>query len=117
MSNLGEYITDHRKSKNLSIRKLAELAHISHTEIYRIETGERKSPSLLVLQSISNALEEDVNEIIKAAGYNNDSDSTQKVSKIILDISDLNDSELEEVKDFIEFLRNKRNRLLNKIKT
>ena len=42
---LGVYVREKRQEKKLSIRKLAELAGISHTEIKRIEDGTRKQPS------------------------------------------------------------------------
>ncbi len=109
MNELGQYIIDHRMKRQLSIRRLAELAHISHTEIYRLENGERKNPSLLVLKSISDALGQNFNEMLKNLGYI-DNNAVQKplVSTILFDIDDLTEREIEEVQNFIDFLRNKR---------
>ncbi len=45
MSKLGAFIKGKREQRNLSIRKLAETAGISHTEIKRIEDGVRRQPS------------------------------------------------------------------------
>ena len=45
MNELGTYIQAKRKEKGYSIRKLAELAEISHTEVKRIEDGMRKQTS------------------------------------------------------------------------
>ena len=39
MNKLGTYIKEERTKKGLSIRRLAELADISHTEVKRIEDG------------------------------------------------------------------------------
>ncbi|HBR03680.1 MAG TPA: transcriptional regulator [Ruminiclostridium sp.] len=108
MSNLGQYITNLRNAKKLSIRGLAELAHISHTEIARLENGERKNPSFSVLKSISNALGVSFNEIIKAAGYIEEDFPITELHGIILEIADLDENEMKEVKDFIEFLHNKK---------
>lgn len=112
MSNLGKYITDHRTAKGLSIRKLAELANLSHTEIHRIENGERKHPSPLTLKTIASALEVSFDEIMRAADYTDDLCPSALVSGIISSIYDLTDEELEEVKIFIDFLRSKRSKNL-----
>ncbi|WP_066638999.1 helix-turn-helix domain-containing protein [Desulfolucanica intricata] len=108
MSTLGKYITDQRKAKNLSMRKLADLAHISHTEIYRLETGERKNPSPLILKSIANALGINFEEIMQAAGYTNDFLPTASAPVSLPGIEDLDEKELEEVRNFIDFLRSKK---------
>ncbi len=109
MSDLAQYISEHRIKKNLSIRRLAELAHVSHTEIYRLESGERKNPSLLVLKSICNALGDNFNDMLKTLGYIDDSAAPLPIiSPIFFDIDDLTEHEVEEVQNFIDFLRNKR---------
>lgn len=51
MNELGTYIKEKRTEKGLSIRRLAELAAISHTEVKRIEDGLRKQTSPQVLRS------------------------------------------------------------------
>ena len=56
MNELGTYIKEKRTAKGLSIRRLAELADISHTEVKRIEDGLRKQTSPQVLRSIASAL-------------------------------------------------------------
>ena len=109
MNTLGKYIYDQRNYKNLSIRKLAEISHISHTEIHRLENGERKSPSPLVLKSISHALNISFNEIMKAAGYIDEDKNISNLRLKLSKIEYLNESELNEVSDFIDFLLSKRN--------
>lgn len=108
MNKLGEYVANHRNKKNLSIRGLAELAHISHTEVSRIENGERKNPSLAVLKALATALDEDFIDIMKTAGYIDDEYSIPKLSALIFEAKDLTDSEIEEVRNFIRFIRFKR---------
>ncbi len=108
MNNLGKFITEHRIAKNLSMRKLAEIANISHTEIYRLENGARKHPSPLLLKSLAMALGASFDEIMKAAEYLDDSPSSPAMPVPVLDTFDLTAQEVEEVRDFIAFLRNKR---------
>ena len=69
MNELGTYIREKRTEKGLSIRRLAELADISHTEVKRIEDGLRKQTSPQVLRSIASALGVPYEELMAAAGY------------------------------------------------
>lgn len=108
MSDLGHFITEQRTAKNLSIRKLADLAHISHTEIHRLETGERKHPSPLTLRSIANALQINFDEIMQVAGYANNTLPAAAAQVILPGIEGLDERELEEVRDFIDFLLSKK---------
>ena len=113
MSNLGKFIAEQRMAQNLSQRKLAKIANLSHTEIYRLENGARKHPSPLVLKSIATALGANFNEIMQAAGYL-DSTSPSPAAPT-LNTDDLTEQEVEQVRDFISFLRNKRIKTLKKL--
>ena len=108
MTILGKYIAEHRLARNISIRKLAELANLSHTEIYRLEHGDRKHPSPNVLKSIALALNLDFNEIMSVAGYIEDLPQSSKSPLLNLNIDDLNEQEIEELINFIRYLRFKR---------
>lgn len=108
MSDLGKFIAEHREAKNLSRRKLAELANISHTEIHRLENGERKNPSPPVLKAIANALGVTYDEIMKAAGYMDSTSPSPVIAARIPGTEDLTDDEIKEVRNFIDFLRAKR---------
>lgn len=50
--SIGEFISNARKEKNLSMRELAKLSGVSHTEISRIEVGERQYPKLKTIKAI-----------------------------------------------------------------
>lgn len=67
--NFGDYIKALRKSKDLSQRELAELANISNAEISRIESNERKNPSLKVLKAIAPHLNTTFQELLNKVGY------------------------------------------------
>ncbi|NPV89875.1 MAG: helix-turn-helix transcriptional regulator [Firmicutes bacterium] len=100
----------------MSVRKLAERAEISHTEIKRIEDGNRKQPSPKILKAISDALNVPYNEIMVAAGYLNEPESGElselmsaSQSKLsAVDITELTEQELEEVKRYIAFIKSQR---------
>ena len=77
---LGEFIKNKRIEKGMSRNALGTNAGISHTEVYRIETGERQLPSLKVLCSIADALSIPQEELMKVAGYA-PSDDTSAVEK------------------------------------
>ena len=69
MAELGSYVKKIRLEKGLSIRKVAESADISHTEVKRIEDGVRKQPSPQVLRSLAAALNTPYEDLMEAAGY------------------------------------------------
>lgn len=71
MNELGSFIKEVREEKKLSKRALANAASISHTEIHRIENGERVNPSPPVLRAISIALSIPYEELMEKAGYIN----------------------------------------------
>jgi transcriptional regulator with XRE-family HTH domain len=107
MNTLSEYLKEKRASRDLSIRKLAEEAGISHTEVKRIEDGVRRQPSPDVLRKIAAALSAPYEEVMAAAGYIEN--QPQRVAAAgLTDTDDLSENELAEVNNFIAFLKNKR---------
>lgn len=69
VTELGKFIEILRNEKGLSQRQLAEKAGISHTEVWRLESGERKNPSPPVLKSLAPHLGVPYEELMKKAGY------------------------------------------------
>lgn len=78
---LGEFIKKRRSDIDMSRNQLATRSGISHTEVHRIETGERKQPSLKVLCAIADALNMPQEELLKVAGYA-PSDDTSAVERV-----------------------------------
>lgn len=107
MSELGNFIKEKRAARELSIRKLAELAGISHTEIKRIEDGVRKQPSPQVLRAIAEALNVSYDDIMASAGYI-DSPANILVTAKIKDMDDLTEEEVSKVEDYINFIKSQR---------
>ncbi|MCD8175138.1 MAG: helix-turn-helix domain-containing protein [Phascolarctobacterium sp.] len=112
MNELGAYIQEKRKEKGLSIRKLAELSGISHTEVKRIEDGLRKQTSPQVLRSIASALCVPYEELMAAAGYIDEPTSTETEGTTtvagIKDAEDLSQDEIDQVNKYIAFLKSQR---------
>ncbi|WP_434296259.1 helix-turn-helix domain-containing protein [Clostridium sporogenes] len=81
--NFGEFFKNIRKEKGLSQRQLAELSHISNTEISRIESGERQNPSPNILKSIAPHLGISYGELMIKAGYIDESIEHEKYTEHI----------------------------------
>ena len=126
---LGEFMKNRRNELDMSRNQLANKAGISHTEVHRIETGERKQASLKVLCAIADALNMPQEELLKVAGYAPSDDTsaverlfpglkTQKQRETVERIADglsrnadLKDEDLDDlyrqVEVFIEFAKRK----------
>lgn len=68
-TKLGEWIAETRNENGLSQRQLAELAGLSNTEVWRLESGERKNPSPATLKSLAPHLGVTYEELMAKAGY------------------------------------------------
>ncbi len=65
---IGQIIAEARESKGISQRKLANIANISHTEICRIESGDRKTPKPKTLRKISRPIGINYNDLMYKVG-------------------------------------------------
>lgn len=70
--NIGEYIKYLRQTKKLSLNQLALYSNVSNAHISRIENGKRK-PSPDILKKLSIHLDVSYEELLKKAGYLDDS--------------------------------------------
>lgn len=68
-TKVGELIKEGREKQNLSMRQLAELAKVSHSDISRIESGEREVPNPKILRKISKYIDVNYNDLMYAAGF------------------------------------------------
>lgn len=124
---LGEFIKNKRTELGMSRNLLATKTGISHTEVQRIETNERKMPSLKVLCALADALNIPQEELLKAAGYAPGDDITatqrafpglrskkqretvEKIADGLSRNSDLRDEDLDDlykqVEMFIEYVK------------
>lgn len=67
--NFGEYLKNLRNENKLSQRELSEKSGVSNAEISRIESGERKKPSPIMLKAIAPYLGITYEDLLQKAGY------------------------------------------------
>ena len=65
---VGEVIREAREKKGLSRNQLSKLAQVSHTELARVESGERDFPNPRRLRRISKFIDVDYNDLMYMAG-------------------------------------------------
>lgn len=63
LSAIGETLRAERNERNLTLREVAEGAHVSVSYLAEIERGE-KDPSSRVLESIARGLDTEVSELL-----------------------------------------------------
>lgn len=131
MSDIGDFVKERRLAKALSKRSLAEKAGISHSEVHRIESGERVNPSVPVLNALAEALGVPKDDMLRLAGYKADDGDIPLIEKVFPDLktekqqktaqkivdglsrnSDLKDTEYDDlvrqVEMFLEYAKKKR---------
>ncbi len=121
MSSVGEVIKERRLAKGMSKRALAEKAGISHSEVHRIENGERQNPSMPMLIALADALGIPQDDILMLAGYKSNNEDTPLIERVFPDLktakqketaqrimdglsrnSDLKDSQYDELVNQVE---------------
>ena len=66
--SIAENLKRHREAKNLSQRKLAELAGVPQSLISHIENGEKKNPGVIGIKKLADALGISVEDLIESRG-------------------------------------------------
>ena len=61
------------------MREVAEQSGVSHTEVFRIETGKREYPSMRVLTALARTLEIPDHVALQMAGYKSEEDSDMSI--------------------------------------
>ena len=72
---LGAFIRAQRQLANLSLRQMADLAHVSNPYLSQLERGLHE-PSVRVLQSIARALNVSAETLLTHAGVEDDAEAT-----------------------------------------
>lgn len=103
---VGEYLNKARNQQQISIRRLAALTGISHSEINKIENGERTAPSALHLKSIADILGINQIDLFKVAGYI-DNDVYTVPENFAFKYDGLSDDEVVQVQSYIDSIRSK----------
>jgi len=100
MSVIGDYIYKVRQEQQISIRYLAKLTGVSHSEINKIENGERANPSPLHLKAIATVLGLNQIDCLRKAGYIDD--GVYETPPGFL--SECSQDEIEQIKAYAQFL-------------
>lgn len=105
MSKIGDFLKQQREEQGVSIRYLSKLTGISHSEINKIEEGERANPSPLHLKALATTL--GINQILcfKIAGY---IDDEVLENKKVLDLSEFTSDEIELINQYATFVKQQR---------
>jgi len=67
--NFGQLLKHFRKIRNYSLKELEEISGVSSSYIFRIESGQRKSVSIIKIIQLCEALEVSYHDVLKTA-YN-----------------------------------------------
>lgn len=81
-NTFGEEVKRLREEKGLTLKDLQRKSGITAPYIYRIETGERKSPSLRIVKMLAEGLEVHMGDLVKLAGI--DANETIKIEDLLL---------------------------------
>ncbi len=99
-SDLGAIIKSRREERGLSVRGLAKLANINHTDVSKLEHNRLLKPSIKMLLSLSKVLQTNL-----LAAYL-ESDETYLLYKPLIDSCvGLNEDQLKKVLLFINELK------------
>jgi transcriptional regulator with XRE-family HTH domain len=66
---LGRFIKEIRKDKNLTLREVAQRSGVSHPYLSQLENGRNDKPSPDILNKLANGLEIPNGTLMMAAGY------------------------------------------------
>ena len=102
VSEVGRIIKEKRKSMGLSQKKLSIACQVSDSEIYRIESGCRQSPSWEILCRISRALNLHPFDLLLEAGYITQEDINPVTS--LHGLEKLNSDDIQYLQLFIDFM-------------
>jgi len=86
MSNIGDFVKQRRLTKDWSKRALAEKAGISHSEVHRIENGERANPSIPVLFALADGLGVPRDDLLRVAGYKMNDEDLSMIERVFPDL-------------------------------
>ncbi|MBB5144829.1 transcriptional regulator with XRE-family HTH domain [Cerasibacillus quisquiliarum] len=76
--DFGLYIRKLRKERNMTIRQLELYSGVSNSYLSQMENGKRGIPSPEIIKKLSNGLNVDYNELMKRAGYLEETESEQQ---------------------------------------
>ncbi|EMH2709877.1 helix-turn-helix domain-containing protein [Clostridioides difficile] len=82
-TRFGDWIKRLRTEKQLTYKELGALSEVSSSYIYRIECGEKKTPSMAVACALSDALEQDRSELYKILNVSPQSENVVELEDLL----------------------------------
>ena len=113
--NIGKRIRDIRKSKDISIEKMAESLKVSYSTYQRIEAGETNS-WVVYLEPISSILNVDVDDIVLAREKIEQNNTNQKGGVAIAQNSGTINYLSEKLIEQYEIRLKEKDEIINKLK-
>ena len=104
MSTIGNYLQKIREEQDISIRHLSRISGVSHSEINKIENGERAVPSAMHLKLIASALGINQIECLRIAGYIDENVHELNAEQFI-DLTDFTAEEVQQIRNFANFIK------------
>ena len=80
-TTFGEYVKDNRKEKGLTAVYVGNAIGVSKAEISRIESGDRKEPSIKIVRFISALFGDDFKKVVDTFLTPEDKERLQKIKK------------------------------------
>ena len=102
MNDLGSLIKHVREEMGISVRDLAKLAEINHTDVSKLEHNKIKKPSISMLISISKVLKFNF-----LAAYLEDDSTYLRYKPIIELCDDLCEEQISETISYINEIKNR----------
>ncbi|WP_144536962.1 helix-turn-helix transcriptional regulator [Bacillus thuringiensis] len=72
-NELGTFLKSERNKKKLSLEKVAKAIGVSASYIHRLENGDRKNPSIAVLEQLCEFFSLNPQKVLKMAGLSKES--------------------------------------------
>ena len=82
MSKIGAYLKAKREECGMTLRQVEDISGVSNAYLCLIESGKRKDPHPRILKSLAAAYGEDLEELMKIAGYLDTSQEEQDKHEI-----------------------------------
>ena len=120
---LGECINDYLNEHNMSMRKFAQLAGVTHAYISNIvnnktSRGKAPTPTLSVYRGIASAMGLEVNDLISMLDGGIEwgeqkTPTTISVGQTVLDLSSLDEDQVKLINDILKITPQQRSALLS----
>ena len=112
MLTLGDYLKTLRKSNNLTLKQIEDNLGISNAYLSQLENNKIKSPSVYLLNKLSNLYDVPLAEILEKSGIvkkpKQTREETRLNSRIAFSTEKMSKEEKKEVLEYLNYLKSKK---------